>query len=182
MSESNRVESNSPRFESNRTFFGPIRFDRIEQPLSSTRFDSIGALAALEPVRSGLLEPPSYWRGPAEQGELLHYQACPRIRKRRSHIKTSLRRSFAGEVELYGANLWKSSPQTRSYPTIKAFGSYLDGAGPWQMAHVRLKCLLSAGLTVNPSSGRTKKRRSCSGRIYFQCPHRRTSATSRPPM
>jgi hypothetical protein len=44
MSESNRVESNSPRFESNRTFFGPIRFDRIEQPLSSTRFDSIGAL------------------------------------------------------------------------------------------------------------------------------------------
>ena len=44
MSESNRVESNLSRFETNRTFFGPIRFDRIEQPLGSTRFDSIGAL------------------------------------------------------------------------------------------------------------------------------------------
>jgi hypothetical protein len=44
MSESNRVESNSSRFETNRTFFGPVRFDRIEQPLGSTRFDSIGAL------------------------------------------------------------------------------------------------------------------------------------------
>ena len=44
MSESNRVESNLARFETNRTFFGPVRFDRIEQPLGSTRFDSIGAL------------------------------------------------------------------------------------------------------------------------------------------
>ena len=36
------------RVESNRTFFGPIRFDRIEQPLGSTRFDSIGALVSRE--------------------------------------------------------------------------------------------------------------------------------------
>jgi hypothetical protein len=47
MSESNRVESNLSRFETNRTFFGPVRFDRIEQPLGSTRFDSIGALLTL---------------------------------------------------------------------------------------------------------------------------------------
>ena len=44
MSESNRVESNLSPFGSNRTLFGPIRFDQIEQPLGSTRFDSIGAL------------------------------------------------------------------------------------------------------------------------------------------